>query len=533
MSKANQAVNQANQSLTNQSENISILEKIPSWLKLFITVIFIGIIYLYSSTLGAGKINQFYIIIAAVVGAYMAVNIGANDVANNVGPAVGSGALTLVGAIFIAIIFESLGALTAGGDVVDTIKKGIIDPSMIKNSIEFVWLMMAALIAGGIWLNAATMLGAPVSTTHSIVGGVLGAGIAAGGWGIVNWAVMAKIASSWVISPVLGGVIAAGLLYFIKHNIFYKDDRIKAAQRIIPLLIALMTWAFTSYLLIKGIKKIVKLNFGIIILIALGVAVAAFFVVKPIIIKSTQGKEGNKGLINDLFTIPLIFSAAILSFAHGANDVANAVGPLAAINDAIVNSGISAKADIPLWVMLVGAIGISVGLALYGPKLIKTVGSGITDINKTRAFCVALSASITVIIASQLGLPISSTHVAVGAIFGVGFLREVLVKSYNKTLDEVKQHHENDSSNEKVNKFLEKFDNATPEAKTSLLKQLKNSSKELITNKERKLLKRAYKEQLVTRSVFVRIIAAWFITVPCSALLSALFFFALKGFFIN
>ncbi len=171
--------------------------------------------------------HRIMLIVAAMIGGYMALNIGANDVANNVGPAVGSQALTLVGAILIAGIFEAAGALIAGGDVVSTIKKGIIDPSVIKDSAVFIWLMMAALLAGAVWLNLATAVGAPVSTTHSIVGGVMGAGIAAGGWGIVNWDKMAAIASSWVISPVLGGIIAAGFLYLIKHTITYKDDKVR------------------------------------------------------------------------------------------------------------------------------------------------------------------------------------------------------------------------------------------------------------------------------------------------------------------
>ena len=181
--------------------------------------------------------GRILLVIAAVIGGYMALNIGANDVANNVGPAVGSKALTLVGAIIIAGIFEASGALIAGGDVVSTIKKGIIDPAMIKDSGVFIWLMMAALLAGALWLNIATALGAPVSTTHSIVGGVLGAGIAAGGWGIVNWDRMAAIASSWVISPVLGGVIAATFLYFIKHAITYKDDKNYCSQTDCPLIV--------------------------------------------------------------------------------------------------------------------------------------------------------------------------------------------------------------------------------------------------------------------------------------------------------
>ena len=192
--------------------------------------------------------GRILLIIAAMIGGYMALNIGANDVANNVGPAVGSKALTLIGAIIIAGIFEASGALIAGGDVVSTIKKGIINPQMIKDGSTFIWLMMAALLAGAIWLNIATAVGAPVSTTHSIVGGIMGAGIAAGGWGIVNWDKMVAIASSWIISPLLGGIIAAGFLYLIKQTITYKNDKIAAAKRVVPILISTMVWTFSTYL---------------------------------------------------------------------------------------------------------------------------------------------------------------------------------------------------------------------------------------------------------------------------------------------
>jgi len=215
----------------------------------------IGIL-LYVAATSKGIADNYLLIIAAMIGGYMAMNIGANDVANNVGPAVGSNALTLTGAIIIAAIFEAAGALLAGGEVVGTIKKGIIDPATITNPDVFVWLMMAALLAGALWLNLATWLGAPVSTTHSIVGGVLGAGIAAGGFGIANWSKMGAIAASWVISPVLGGIIAALFLYFIKRTILYRDDVITSAKKIVPILLALMAWAFVTYLALKGLKKI-------------------------------------------------------------------------------------------------------------------------------------------------------------------------------------------------------------------------------------------------------------------------------------
>ncbi|MBT5436359.1 MAG: inorganic phosphate transporter, partial [Methylococcales bacterium] len=217
---------------------------LPGIVRVSLAILFLFAIMIYVG--GYVDERNTLLIVAAVIGGYMALNIGANDVANNVGPAVGSKAITLTGAILIAAIFESSGALVAGGDVVGTIKKGIIDPALINDTDTFVWLMTAALLAAALWLNLSTYFGAPVSTTHSIVGGVLGAGIAAGGFGIANWAVFGKIAASWFISPIMGGIIAALFLYLIKRTITYKTDMLSAAKSVVPILIALMAWAFST-----------------------------------------------------------------------------------------------------------------------------------------------------------------------------------------------------------------------------------------------------------------------------------------------
>ena len=512
----------------NEIENAANLSRREHF-RIGIAFLFIIGIMLFTSIRGAGPEDSVLLVVAAMIGGYMAMNIGANDVANNVGPAVGSKALTLTGAIIIAVIFEAAGALIAGGDVVSTIKKGIIDPALIGDSDTFVWLMMAALLAGALWLNLATAVGAPVSTTHSIVGGVLGAGIAAGGWDIANWSKMGAIASSWVISPMLGGLIAAGFLILIKRTITYQEDMITAAKRIVPLLVMLMAWAFSTYLVLKGLKKIWKVDFSTALMVGLAISVVIYLIVKPLIKRAADRLENGKQSINKLFTMPLIFAAAMLSFAHGANDVANAVGPLAAINDAILHGGIATKASIPLWVMMVGAIGIAIGLALYGPKLIRTVGAEITELDQMRAFCIAMAASITVIIATQLGLPVSSTHIAVGGIFGVGFLREFIKASYAKMVIEIKHHHEDDNP-EAVEAFLLEFKKASVDEKGRMLQQLKEkSAKAHLTKKERKSLRKVYRQELVKRSALIKIAAAWVITVPVSGLLAAFIYFAIRG----
>ena len=432
--------------------------------------------------------NTVVVVIAAGLGAYMALNIGANDVANNMGPAVGANALTMGGAIAIAAIFESAGALLAGGDVVSTIAKGIVAPESMHTAAVFIWAMLAALFSAALWVNLATWIGAPVSTTHSVVGGVMGAGIAAAGFAAVNWPTMYKIAASWVISPVLGGAVAALFLWFIKSRIVYKDNKIAAARRWVPFLVGIMGGAFAVYLSLKGLKRIIKIDFSSALMIGLGMGLLIWLVMVPVIRKQSQGLENRNKSLKKLFGIPLVISAALLSFAHGANDVANAVGPLAAIVQASASGAFMDAVSIPLWVMAIGALGISFGLFLFGPKLIRMVGGQITKLNPMRAYCVALSAAITVIVASWLGLPVSSTHIAVGGVFGVGFFREWdaqrRMKSARIPIPEV---------------------SAQPK-------------------EERR------RRKLVRRSHFLTIIAAWIITVPAAAMLSAGIFLAINAF---
>lgn len=493
-------------------------------------ILFIVGVILFTGSKFAHVDQSYLLVVAAVIGAYMAMNIGANDVANNVGPAVGSYALTLTGAILIAAIFEAAGALVAGGEVVKTVKNGIIDPADLGNSQEYVWAMMGALMGAAIWLNAATWLGAPVSTTHSIVGGVMGAGIAAAGWDIVNWGSVTSIAMSWVISPVVGGIIAAGFLYTLKKLIFFKSDPIAEAVKVVPYMIAIMAWAFSTYLVLKGIKHIVKVSFPMAVTLGLIAAVVTLLVVRPMIQRRAPQLSADRDGVNRLFTVPLIFSAALLSFAHGANDVANAVGPLAGVVDVLSAGSGGAAVSIPIWVMAIGALGISVGLALFGPKLIRTVGSEITELDRSRAFCIALSAALTVIVASQLGMPISSTHVALGAVFGVGFLREYLDQRIGKVVEDVLATHRGDPDFVETEAVLRDFQNAPPEEKKRILTELKRMGEAaVITAAQRKELQKALKRQLVSRASLFKIVSAWIITLPVSAFLAALFYYVLRG----
>ena len=440
-------------------------------------------------SLQAGALeHSAFVIAAGVIGGYMAINIGANDVANNVGPAVGSRALTMAGALVIAAVCETAGAILAGGDVVNTISKGIIDPALMPDTATFIMAMTGALLAAALWLNLATYFGAPVSTTHAIVGGVLGAGIAATGTAAVNWGTMGKIAASWVISPVLGGVVAALFLAFIKFAILDKDDKIAAAKRWVPVLVAIMASAFSMYLATKGLKRLWTAPASLVAGGGAVVFVATYLLVKASVARRCRTLENRTTAVNSLFIIPLIFSAALLSFAHGANDVANAIGPLAAIVGTASSGGIAGRVEIPMWVMVVGALGIAIGLMLFGPRLIRIVGEKITNLNPVRAYCVALSAAITVLIASAMGLPVSSTHIALGGVFGVGFFREFLAN-----------YRRGNSLPQSVGAA------ATPG------------------------YEKPQKRKLVRRAHLATIATAWLVTVPMAALLAALLFFLLDA----
>ncbi|HUG99514.1 MAG TPA: inorganic phosphate transporter [Gammaproteobacteria bacterium] len=436
------------------------------------------------------------IVSASVIGGYMALNIGANDVANNMSPAVGSRALRIGVAVAIAAVFEAAGAILAGGDVVATVSSGIVRPEFMPHAAAFTTAMLAALFAAALWINLATWVGAPVSTTHSVVGGVLGGGIAMAGFGAADWQVVTRIVASWIVSPVLGGVIAAGFLLYIRQTILYVPDQLEQAHRRVPLLVAIMAGAFTAYLMLKGFSRIWKVPFWLALTAGVTVLLITLAWLKPVVRRMVQGQPSNKSTVGSLFTIPVICGAALLSFAHGANDVANAIGPLAAIYASATEGGIVSVARIPIWILLTGAFGIATGLLLYGPKLIRTVGSKITKLNRIRAFCVTLSAAITVIIASALGLPVSSTHVAIGALFGVGFLREFMANR--------------GSRNGLATMPLAALEPDVP-ANSPAPEKLR-------------------KRYLVRRSHLMTIIAAWLITVPASALVAALLALTLARF---
>ena len=485
----------------------------------------------YAATQVADLQNGVVIMVAGLGGMYMAMNIGANDVANNIGAAVGSGALTMTGALVIATVFEAAGAVLAGGDVINTIAKGIIDPNVILDSDSFIRLMLAALVGAAVWINIATFFGAPVSTTHSIVGGVLGAGIAAAGSTVVNWGVIGMIAASWVMSPVLGGVIAAAFLAFIKATIVYQEDKIAAARTWVPVLVAVMGAVFAAYLMMKGLKKVWQPDTTTVLAISGATFATLYMMAKLMVASAAERMRNTREDIGRLFTIPLIGAAALLCFAHGSNDVANAIGPLAAIVHAASNGGVVDNVSIPNWVMVIGVLGLSAGLALYGAKLVRTVGTEITEIDQLRAYTVALSSAITVIVASTLAIPVSSTHIALGAIIGIGFLRERL--QYEAERVKIIREFFNDKTKPKL------FDSAKAEMALRY-SNMERALKEPLSEQERRCyfeltqraetaLKNWQRKKLVKRSHLSKIVGAWLVTVPATAAISALLFHAING----
>jgi PiT family inorganic phosphate transporter len=464
-----------------------------------LVVFLIGAIALAQISVTDGPLSYF-VFIAAIIAAYMALNIGANDVANNMGPAVGSRALTMTSALAIAAVAEVAGAMLAGGDVVNTVSKNLLHPDQALNPLQFILVMTAALLSASLWIHLATFLGAPVSTTHAIVGGVVGAGIAAAGIDAVEWNVIGAIVASWVISPVMGGIIAAALLGFVKWQIIYREDRIAAAKRWVPALVALMSGVFAVYLVTKGLRQVWKPSSYLVGIIGIGTFAASLLAARPWVERRSRGMENRRKHIASLFTLPLIFAAGLLSFAHGANDVANAVGPLAAIV-AAAQSGLTdaEKVELPVWVMAIGAVGIALGLSLFGPGLIRTVGQKITKMDTIRAYCVALSAAITVLVASAFGLPVSSTHIAVGAVFGVGYLREFITNT--------------GVPNPAVR----------PRALFLQPTRLNETPEQALLNYQKR-----EKRKLVRRQHVLGIGAAWVITVPAAAILAAVLFLLMR-----
>jgi len=435
------------------------------------------------------SLEMLLLILVILAGGYMAWNIGANDVANAMGTSVGSGALSLRQAVIIAAILEFSGAFFFGSHVSETIQKGIVDSNIFANPLTIVYGMLSALLAAGLWLQIASYYGWPVSTTHSIIGAVVGFGTIVGGFEAVYWENVAFIASSWLLSPILGGILSFVIFSSLRRYIFYAQNPVNAAKRITPALVFCLLFILVLLLLYKGLSNVeLNLNFlqsiGISLISgALGFALCQLCLHavtlapnKPITApseyqpevsnqlekakkhllqvqaasrgviqyqaselleeidmlseslkqKEASGRESAEyAVVEKIFGYLQVMSACLMAFAHGANDVANAIGPLSAAIDILTTGFISDKASVPTWTLGLGGIGIVIGLATWGWRVIETIGKKITELTPTRGFSAEFGAAATILLASRLGLPISTTHTLVGSVIGVGLARGI------------------------------------------------------------------------------------------------------------
>lgn len=380
-------------------------------------------------------ISQFgliFMIMALIFGFYMTWGIGANDVANAMGTSVGSGAITVTTAILIAGVFEFTGAVVAGGNVTKTIRKGIIDPTPLVNSPEIlIYGMLASLLAAGVWLAVASNRGWPVSTTHSIIGALVGFALASIGMEAVQWQKIGQIVASWVISPVLGGTLAFLIMTSIRTLILNTDHPVESAKRWSPIYLFLLGFVISLITLFKGLKHLnidLSVPFSLLIATVFGtlVSIAGWFLISRVKIAASADRDYHFANVEKIFAPMMIFSACAMAFAHGSNDVANGVGPIAAVVGIVQSGGeVMLTSPTPIWILLVGGTGIVIGLATYGYKVMRTIGTRITELTPTRGFAAELAAASIVVLASRTGMPVSTTHIAVGAVVGVGFARGI------------------------------------------------------------------------------------------------------------
>jgi PiT family inorganic phosphate transporter len=373
-----------------------------------------------------------YASLATLFGFIMAWGVGANDVANAMGTSVGSKAITVAQAVIIASIFEALGALLAGGEVTSTISSGIINSSLLSgNAPVLIQGMLASLLASGSWLLLASYFGWPVSTTHSIIGAIIGFGVLVLGINAVYWIQVGYIALSWVATPILAGIIAFALFRSVQLLIFNAKEPIASARLFIPVYVFIATMVVSLVTIIRGLDHVgfnlsVKRSIGLSLLISVIIALVSAMLIGRLNInrKSSRRNYLDVAILEKIFGVLMAVTGCAMAFAHGSNDVANAIGPLAAVIGIIQQGGVvSAEVTIPLWILLLGAVGIVLGLAIHGHRVMATVGTEITQLTPSRGFAAQLATASTVILASGLGLPVSTTQTLVGAVLGIGFAR--------------------------------------------------------------------------------------------------------------
>ena len=374
--------------------------------------------------------STVFIILAVVFGLYMTWGIGANDVANAMGTSVGSGGITVKQAIIIAAIFEFAGAFIAGGNVTSTIRKGIINPESLAGSPELlVYGMLAALLAAAIWLMLASWNGWPVSTTHSIVGALVGFAVAGIAVDSVNWGKVSTIVASWVVSPVLGGFFGYVLMVSVQRLILRQENPVAQAKKWGPFYVFLVGWIVSLVTMFKGLKHL-NLDLSPVqslvaaTIVGLLIAWIGKQMISKVKVEDSTERDVQFAMVEKIFVPMMVFTACAMAFAHGSNDVANGIGPLAAVVSLVQSGGeLTQKAALPIWILLLGGVGIVTGLATMGYRVMRTIGTKITQLTPSRGYCATLAAASTVVLASKTGLPVSTTHIAVGAVMGVGMTR--------------------------------------------------------------------------------------------------------------
>ncbi len=413
--------------------------------------------------------GAWFIGLAAVFGLYMTWGIGANDVANAMGTSVGSKAITVKQAILIAAVFEFAGVILAGGHVTETVRKGIIDPTPILDNPELlVFGMLASLLAAGLWLMIASAKGWPVSTTHSIIGALVGFALVGIGPDAVHWDKIWQIAASWLISPLVGGTIAFLIMISIRRLVLDTDNPFANAKKWGPVYVFMVGFLIALVTLFKGLKHLdIELTTGMSfvwsVVIGLLVALLAWLFIRKKERDPVADEISRFSSVERVFAPMQVFTACAMAFAHGSNDVANGIGPLAAVVDIVKTGGVVAtQTGLPIWILALGGVGIVVGLSTMGYRVMKTIGKKITELTPTRGFSAELAAAATVVLASRTGLPVSTTHILVGAVLGVGLTRGIAA---------------------------------------------------------------------IDLRVIGKIVLSWVVTLPIGALLSALFYFTLKGIF--
>jgi PiT family inorganic phosphate transporter len=372
-----------------------------------------------------------YLALAGVFGLFMAWGIGANDVANAMATSVGSRAITVKQALLIAAVFEFAGAVLAGGEVTSTIRKGIIDSSSLATTPELlIYGMLSSLLAAGVWLLIASSKGWPVSTTHSIIGAIIGFAIVGIGMDSVNWVKVGGIVASWVASPLIAGICAYLIFSSVQWLILSRSDPLERARKYVPVYIFITGFMMSLVTMFKGLKH-VGLDLGLtetyLIAIAIGIFVAFIgkFFIKRIQPNRKAEKRFSYVTVERVFAVLMVVTACSMAFAHGSNDVANAVGPVAAVISIAQDGLVEQKSPVPIWVLLLGGVGIVAGLGTYGRHVMATVGKKITHLTPSRGFSAELAAATTIVFASGTGIPISTTHTLVGAVLGVGMARGI------------------------------------------------------------------------------------------------------------